>query len=174
MPDIITYIPEKKPRRALVYQLILFFMITVSTALSASFPQYKWTTQAVFVICSVLFIKNVVRYFMYSYKYVLTEKSFVVVQQCGKKEQSVCNLALANTKAVLTSYQFRKRKKEIGHIKTTYNYTQNFMSENKVYYIFEFNNSYSCVVFEAEDSFIQQFIKLSSLCADTDISSFDE
>ena len=127
-----TYIPQKKTKKALVFQLILFIGAAAFAVPAASEVPYKWVFQLGFVACFIFLIRNVVRYFMYEYKYIITDKSFVVVQTCGRKEESVCNLALCNSVALLTKEEFVKSKKKIGHIKVSYDYAQNFMSDEKV------------------------------------------
>lgn len=169
-----TYIPEKKPQKALKYQLFLLISAVLFAVPSVAPVPYKWIFQLGFVVCAGLILVNIVRYFMYEYKYVLTEKSFVVVQRCGNKEESVCNVPLCDVRALLKYSDYKKAKKKIGQLNFSYNYTQNFMSDEKYCLIFEFNHSLSRVVLELNDNFYREFIKFASLCTEADISSWQE
>ncbi|MBQ9921521.1 MAG: hypothetical protein IJO52_04995 [Clostridia bacterium] len=169
-----TYIPLKKPQKALKYQLVLLVSAVIFAIPSVmSFP-YKWVFQLCFVVCAGLIVRNIVRYFMYEYKYVLTDKYFVVVQKCGKKEESVCDVPLCDARVLLKYSDFKKEKKKIGQLNSSYDYTQNFMPDEKYCFVFEFNHSLSCVMLEMNEEFYREFIKSASFCAETDISSWQE
>lgn len=105
------------------------------------------------IFCLVLFILSITRYFIYEYKYIFTDTAFVVVQKSGGRETSLCNLDLSTAVGVYTKSELKANKKDIGRIKTSYNYTQNFMPDDKLYYIFEFNGGICSVAFEADKSF---------------------
>ena len=169
-----TYVPLKKPQKALKYQLVLLVLAVVFSVPSVLDFPYKWVFQLGFAVCAGLILRNIVRYFLYEYKYVLTEKYFVVVQKCGKKEESVCNVPLCDSRVLLKHSDFKKEKKTIGQLNFSYDYTQNFMSDEKYCFIFEFNHSLSMVILEMNDNFYREFIKAASFCAETDISSWQE
>ena len=169
-----TYIPLKKPQKALKYQLLLLILSIVFAVPSVSDIQYKWLFQLGFMLCAGLILRNIVRYFMYEYKYILTEKYFVVVQKCGEKEEKVFDIPLCDSRALLKYHDFSKEKKKIGQLNSSYNYTRNFMPDEKYCYIYEFNHSLSMVILELSDEFYSEFIKAVSLCTETDISSWQE
>ncbi len=154
-----TYIPKRYPQKALIYILCLFITGVLCVALSTGNLPFKWLFQFVSLMCLVLFIQSVTRYFIYEYRYIITQTSFAIVQKSGKKEISLCNVNLSTGIGVYTKKEFKAHKKEIGHIKTSYNYTQNFMSDNKIYYVFEFNNDKYSVAFEADEIFTEELKK---------------
>lgn len=138
----------------MIYLLCLFVVGIMFYAVSCAEVMFKWLFQLVAMTCLVLFILSVTRYFIYEYKYIVTENSFVVVRKNGKRETSLCNLNLSTGIGIYTLKEFKTEKKNIGHIKALYNYTQNFMSDKKIYYIFEFNDDKFGVAFEADENFV--------------------
>lgn len=153
MRNSAAYCPERKPTKALIYLLCLFVIGISCCAVGSGDIPFKWLFQLAALFCLVLFILSVTRYFIYEYRYLITDDSFVVVQKSGKRETVLCNLNLSMGIGVYTSKEYKAQKKNIGHIKTAYNYTQNFMNDNKLYYVFEFNGDKFCVALEADDNF---------------------
>lgn len=153
MHNPVTYSPKKEPRKALIYLLCLFIVGMVCGAVGTGDVPMKWIFQFAAMFCLVLFIQSVTRYFIYEYRYIITENSFIVVQKSGKRETTLCNLNLSTGIGVYAPQEFKAEKKNIGRIKTSYNYTQNFMSDYKIYYVFEFNGDKFSVALEADAEF---------------------
>ncbi|MBE6689133.1 MAG: hypothetical protein E7588_07660 [Ruminococcaceae bacterium] len=147
------YTPQRKPRKALIYILFLFLTALLFAALNINGFPFKWLFQAGMFLCLALFILTVTRYFIYEYRYIITDENFSIVQKSGNRETILCNLDLSTAVAVYNKAELKEHKKEIGHIKTSYNYTQNFMSDDILYYIFEFNGAKCSVAFEADEFF---------------------
>lgn len=147
------YIPERRTKKAMMYILCLFIIGVVFVALSVNSNNFKWIYQFAWLVCLVLFIQSVTRYFIYEYSYVINQDSFEIIQKSGKKQISLCNINFSTAVDVYTKAQYKLSKKNIGRIKTCYNYTQNFMPDNKFYYIFDFNGEKFCIVIEINGEF---------------------
>ena len=153
MRDTMIYKPERKPKKALLYIVILFIIAATCIGVLANGVNFKWLFQLMIFICLVLFIQSIIRYFIYEYKYIISNNAFSVVQISGKREKVLCNLDLSTAVGVYDAERFGHEKKNIGHIKSLYNYTQNFMPDNRFYYVFEFNGAKCCVSFETSREF---------------------
>ena len=148
------YIPKRNPAKAIIYMIVLAVCGIALVGVSMLNVPLKWLIQFASLMCLVLFIKTLTRHLLYTYEYSFDSKSFSVVQKSGNRQTDLCNLDLSTAACVLTKTEFLSQKKNIGHIKTSYNYTQNFMPDNKCYYIFEFNGNRMCVAFEADEAFL--------------------
>ena len=90
-----TYIPQRKPVKSLIYMLCLFLTALLFAALNFNNAPFKWLFQAGMLVCLALFILTVTRYFIYEYRYTITDKSFCIVQRSGNRETVLCNLDLS-------------------------------------------------------------------------------
>ena len=140
------YMPPKLKRSGIWSFLLMLAGITLYIG-SAFLPKYASVAQAVSFAFFAFSIYIITRYVLTSYYYEIDGENFRVVKVTGKKYEAMCNIPLRTKGEV----KMPKDKRKPTRIR--YDYTRNFMPNDKYIYCFEWNGKDTEIVFEPSADF---------------------
>ena len=141
------YMPPKLKRSGLWSFLLM--LAGISLYVSAAFvPKYVSVVQAVSFAFFAFSIYIITRYVLTSYYYEIDGENFRIVKITGKKNEPMCNISL-RTKGEVKSPKDKRKPTRIR-----YDYTRNFMPNDKYIYCFIWNGRDAEIVFEPSADFV--------------------
>lgn len=160
------YMPQRKPRAALTITGLLFLCAVLLLFVSFQILAYKVFFQLAFVLCFTFGIQTAVRYALTDFCYCLDNllyldqnNSFRVVKIGGKRENLVCDIDFMYVCEVAPKAEFERLLQKYGKIENRCNFCTNLFSKEAYVMVYQTDNRYECVYFEADQAFLAE-IKL--------------
>ena len=141
------YMPPKIKRSGVWSFLPMLAGISLYVS-SAFVPKYVSVVQAVSFAFFAFSIYIITRYVLTSYYYEIDGENFRIVKITGKKNEPMCNISL-RTKGEVKSPKDKRKPTRIR-----YDYTRNFMPNDKYIYCFIWNGRDAEIVFEPSADFV--------------------
>lgn len=141
------YMPPKLKRSGVWSFLLMLAGISLYVS-SAFVPKYVSVVQAVSFAFFAFSIYIITRYVLTSYYYEIDGENFRIVKITGKKNEPMCNISL-RTKGEVKSPKDKRKPTRIR-----YDYTRNFMPNDKYIYCFIWNGRDAEIVFEPSADFV--------------------
>lgn len=159
------YIPKKGKKGKRVS--VILFVIACLGLIGASVLdiRYRLFYQMVAVAVYIFSFEVLNRYYLTTFRYMVTEEDFIITKRLGKRVQTVCCLSLSTLTGVERTPKTKEEKaafvQRYGKPPIRYHYCQSLAPKVSYCVLFDFNGRTAQIVFEPNEQmvrYLQQYI----------------
>jgi len=148
-----TYSPKNENQKPLLITIILTAISVFCFVYAGHFPKITWLMQLGFVIFATTAIQIYLRFVLTQFEYCCDDEFLLIYKSVGKRKQLIGKLELINSGSYLISDKEYSENKDDYKIKSEYNYTRNFKTQNGYNYVTVIGETNFLVRIEADDEF---------------------
>lgn len=153
------YIPPKgKKGKRLSVVLVIVACVGLIGSVVLDVP-YRLFYQLIAVGIYIFSFELLNRYYLTTYRYLVTEEDFIITKRTGKRVQTVCCLSLSTMIGVEKTPKTKEEKtaflQRYGKPPIRYNYCQALAPKTSYCILFDFNGRCAQIVFEGSERMVK-------------------